>query len=250
MFNPMSLEGKRILVMGASSGIGRAVAILASRLGAHLFITGRNQAALDETLCLMEGASRHKIIVGDLTDEAFIKSLPGECAALDGFVHSAGICRPMPISVVGEKQLLQTMSINYFAFMRLMAVFASGKNVNEGFSAVAVSSVSSSSGWAGGSVYAASKGALESAVRSLAVELAPRKIRVNAVCPANIKTPLSDNLAKATGEKAEESLTQSHPLGFGSPEDVALVISFLLSNASSYMTGTLIPVDGGFLSKQ
>lgn len=249
MFNPMSLEGKKVLVTGASSGIGRAVAIYASRLGADLIMTGRDSSRLEETLSQAEEPSRHKIIAGDLTDEGFIKSLLSDCFSLDGFVHSAGICRPMPISVVGEKQLLQTMRINYFAFMRLMAAFVSGKKINDGFSAVAISSVSSSSGWAGGSVYASSKGAIESAVRSLAVELADKKIRVNAVCPANIKTPLSDNIAKAIGKDADKSLNLAHPLGFGSPEDVAGVVAFLLSDASLYMTGSLVPVDGGYLSK-
>lgn len=249
MFDPMSLDGKKVLVTGASSGIGRACAVYASRLGAKVVITGRRAGELERTLAMMERAGEHAVMPGDLTDAAFSSSIPAVCGPFDGFVHSAGVCFPMPVGVVGEKQLLETMRINHFAFLSLMGSFSSRKNANDGFSAVAVSSVSSSSGWAGGSVYAASKGALEASVRSLAVELSPKGFRVNAVCPANIKTPLSDGMAKATSEKTLSSLENSHPLGFGSPEHVAAVVSFLLSDASAYITGASIPVDGGFLAR-
>lgn len=246
MFNPMSLEGKKVLVTGASSGIGRACAVYASRLGAKVVVTGRRAGELERTLGEMERPGEHLVMPGDLTDSAFASSIPQTCGPFDGFVHSAGICLPMPAGVVREKQLLETMRINHFAFMSLMGAFASRKNANEGFSAVAISSVSSSSGWAGGSVYAASKGALEASVRSLAVELAPKGFRVNAVCPSNIKTPLSESLAALAGGKAVSSLEDSHPSGFGTPEQVASVVSFLLSDASSYMTGACVAVDGGF----
>lgn len=249
MFNPMSLEGKKILVTGASSGIGRSTAVCLSKLGADVVLSSRNAAALEETLSMMERPEAHVVAPGSLAIEDFASSLPLEYAPFDGFVHSAGICRPMPAGVVGERQLLETMGINFFAFMYLMKAFTKRGAAREGFSAVAVSSVSSTSGWAGGSVYSASKGALEGAVRSLAVELAERKFRVNAVCPANIRTSLSDALAKgATGEAAKK-FSSLHPLGFGAPEDVSSVIAFLLSDASSYMTGACVPVDGGFSAR-
>ena len=246
MFNPMSLEGKKVLVTGASSGIGRACAIYASKLGAKVVLVGRNVDALEETRAAMEMPSEHVIVAGDLADHSFASSIPSAYGPFDGFVHSAGICVPMPVGVVGERQLLETMRVNYFAFMGLMSAFSSRKNANEGFSAVAISSVSSSTGWAGGSVYAASKGALESAVRSLAVELAPKKFRVNAVCPSSIKTHLSDSMAKCSGDDAQKAFERSHPFRFGSPEQVASVVAFLLSDASSYMTGSSVAVDGGY----
>ena len=250
----MNLEGKRILVTGASSGIGRAVAVTAANLGATLVLTGRREDALAETRAALVRSETHRIISGDLVEASFAAALPKEATAegpLDGFVHAAGICRAMPIGVVDERLLVESMQVNYFAFMLLMKSLSKKTFVRPGFSAVAVSSVSAEAGWAGGALYAGSKGAISAAVRALAVELAPKGIRVNAVCPSNVQTPLFDALVGSVpGETAKrEALAAKQPLGLGEPEQVAASICFLLSDAASFITGTNLPVDGGYLAQ-
>ena len=253
-FNPMSLEGKRILVTGASSGIGRAVAVFAAKLGASVILSGRRADAIEETRAAMMRPEAHRTIAGDLADAAFAVALPQQAAAegpLDGLVHAAGICPAMPVGVVSEPLLCDSMKVNYYAFMLLMKSFSKRKFANPGFSAVAVSSVSAEVGWAGGSLYAGGKGALSAAVRALALELAPKGTRVNAVCPSNIRTPMFDALAGSAlnDEEALKALKAKQPLGFGEPEQVASAACFLLSAAASFVTGVNLPVDGGYLAQ-
>ena len=255
-YNPMSLEGRRILVTGASSGIGRACAVCAARLGASVVLTGRRLAALEETRALLEGeAARHLVFVGDLADADFAAALPQKvletAGPIDGFVHAAGVGPAMPLGVVAENLIDASLKVNYTAFLLLMKGFARKGFSNAGFSAVAVSSVSAEIGWAGGSVYAGSKGAVSATVRALAVELAPKGIRVNAVCPGYVKTPFFDRVAGAGlgGPDGVARLVAKQPLGLGQPEQVATAACFLLSSASSLMTGVNLPVDGGFLAQ-
>ena len=250
----MRLDGKRVLVTGASSGIGRACALCAARLGATVVLTGRRAAALEETRAQLPEPSVHRVIPGDLAAAAFVSELPGLATAdgpLDGFVHAAGVCAAMPIGVVGETQLAASLQVNYSAFMLLMKQFSKKKFANQGFSAVAVSSVSAAAGWPGGALYAGSKGALSAAVRALALELAPKGMRVNAVCPSHIRTPL---LAALAGSPLSEpsvlaSLAAKQPLGLGEPEQVATAVCFLLGGAASFITGVNLPVDGGYLAE-
>jgi len=244
-----TLDSRRILVTGASSGIGRATAVLAARLGAHVILTGRSAERLDETRRFMPNAELHRAVVGDLADAQFIPELASaavEGGRIDGFVHAAGTCPVMPVSVADARLIGAAMSVNYTAFLLLMRLLTSPRAANEGFSAVAISSVSADAGWAGGSVYAGTKGALNAAVRSLAVELAPRKMRVNAVLPSCIRTPMLDELQKG---KTDAELLSAHPLGFGTPEQVASAACFMLSDASSFITGVGLPVDGGYLAR-
>ena len=250
MNNPMSLEGKRILVTGASSGIGCACAIEAAALGAAVVLTGRRRDALDETWRRMENQGRHQIVDGDVTSSDFVRDLVRVAGKLDGMVHAAGICPALPIALSSEAELINSMKTNYFAFMELMKFYAKKKFANEGFSAVAISSVSAEVGWPGGALYSGSKGALSSAVRALALELAPKGVRVNAVCPSNIKTPMYDGLAGDMNDAAaQEALKARQPLGIGLPEQVAEPVCFLLSDAASFITGVNLPVDGGYLAQ-
>lgn len=253
-FNPMTLSGRRILVTGASSGIGRACAQCAARLGASVILVGRRAQALEETRAVCDGNNTAaSVVVGDLADAAFVRALPemilSSGGPIDGFVHAAGNGPAIPIGVVSEKLLDESMKVNYYAFMLLMQAFSKRRFTNPGFSAVAVSSISASVGWAGGSLYSGSKGALSAAVRSLAVELAPKGMRVNAVCPGYVKTPLFDSVAGAglSGPEGTARLLAKQPLGLGRPDQVATAVCFLLGEAASLITGVNLPVDGGFV---
>lgn len=248
--NLIDLQNKRILVTGASSGIGRACAICAAELGASIVLTGRREDALKETLAQMPDADRHLVFAGDIGEPSFVRSLLGSVAKLDGLVHAAGICPAIPVGVIDSSSIADSMKVNYFAFMELMRLCSKRKYTNDGFSVVAVSSVSAEVGWSGGALYSGSKGALSAAVRALALELAPKGIRVNAVCPSNIKTPMFDSLAGDMNDEAGiAALKAKQPLGIGTPKQVAMPVCFLLSPAASFITGVNLPVDGGYLAQ-
>jgi NAD(P)-dependent dehydrogenase (short-subunit alcohol dehydrogenase family) len=250
MNNQFDLTGKRILITGASSGIGRACAICVAQLGASVVLTGRRESALNDTRVKMIDADRHSVIAGDIGEPSFVQTLLDRVAKIDGLVHAAGICPAIPIGVVDSTYIVESMRVNYFAFMELMRLCSRRKYVNGGFSAVAISSVSSEVGWSGGSLYSGSKGALSAAVRALALELAPKGMRVNAVCPSNIRTPMFDSLAGDMNDEAGlVALKAKQPLGLGSPEQVAWPVCFLLSDAASFITGVNLPVDGGYLAQ-
>lgn len=249
MFNPMSLEGKRILVTGASSGIGRATAIYASRLGATLVLTARREQELEATRSQTERPDAHQVVVGDLTDAAFCAQVVARAGKLDGLVHSAGFSLVAPLGAMPRAKVDEAMRVNVGAFLELMTAAPQSDIRGETFSAVAVSSVSAQAGWAGGAAYAAAKGALSAAVRAMAVELAPKGVRVNAVCPSTIDTPLIAPMKALDPAGFLEKVRRDQPLGMGRPEQVASVLCFLLSDASSFMTGAEIPVDGGYLAR-
>lgn len=244
-----SLEGKRILVTGASSGIGRATAIAAAARGARIVLTARRAAALEETrrLCPGEG---HRVVAGDLTDSAFLDGLLASGAPFDGLAHVAGVCPIEPVSAFALARAEAAMRINCLCFVELVRRLARPACHARGFSAVAVSSVSAAVGWNGGAVYCATKGALSASVRALAVELAPRGMRVNAVCPSNVQTPMFEaGAGRMMDDAARAALLKRQPLGLGEPEQVALPICFLLSDAASFVTGVNLPVDGGYLAQ-
>ena len=219
--SPFGLQGKTILITGASSGIGRACAVCAASLGASIIATGRRYMALQETILNCEGTG-HQIEVGDIADPEFVKKLVEKAGKIDGLVHAAGIAPMCPMGMLSEDHIESVMRTN---------------------------SVSAESGWGGGVVYCGSKGALSSSVRALSMELAPKGIRVNAVCPSNIRTPLYESGAsEMNDEVALKELLKKQPLGLGEPEQVAWPVCFLLGDASSFITGVNMPVDGGYLA--
>jgi len=242
-FNPFSLNGKTILVTGASSGIGRATAILCSQMGARVVITGRNEARLQETLDSLSGEGNIQI-AADLTDEGLRKRLVEEIPALDGIVHCAGIGHRKPCKAINAEDIATVMNANFNAAVLLQACLLAKKKVNKGSSIVFVSSRTAEIPTVANALYSASKGALKSYAKCLSLELAPRAVRVNCICPAMVWTPLVLNEGVTEGELQAEQA--KYPLKrYGKPKDIANLAVFLLSDASSWMTGSCIDITGG-----
>ena len=246
--SPFGLDGKRILVTGASSGIGRACAICAANLGAVVIATGRRVDALKETIARCAGKN-HQIEAGDIADVEFVKQLVEKSGKIDGLVHAAGVGPMCSVGMLTQDHVESVMRTNYYSFLELMKFYSKSKYRNGNLSVVAISSVSAESGWGGVVAYCGSKGALSSSVRALAMELASKGVRINAVCPSNIRTPLYETGASDMNDDvALKELLKKQPLGLGEPEQVAWPVCFLLSDASSFITGVNMPVDGGYLA--
>lgn len=252
MINPMNLTDKRILVTGASSGIGRETSILLSKLGAHVIMIARRLPQLKETFTNLEGTD-HKYYSYDLSDtngiDEYIQKVISENGKLDGFVHSAGVGSSRPLKMLKPDYVDEVMRINFYSFIEIVRCITKKGNFNEGMSIVGVSSVASLQGNQSKTVYCASKAAMDAAVRCMAKELSSKKIRVNTVMPGLIKTPIFDTfLDQGLDSEDAKNVMARQYLGVGETIDVANTIAFLLSNASKFVTGTSIAVDGGRLS--
>lgn len=249
MLNPMDMTGRTVLVTGASSGIGRETALLLSRLGARVIATGRDRARLTETMEALEG-SGHRDVIIDLTDiEAipnWIKGLAAECGPLHGLVHSAGIVYNRPLKITTRKEIDATFGINVDAAIMLAKGFRQRGCAAPGSSIVYLSSVAALHGIPALGIYSASKGALVSMTRTLAVELAREKLRVNCICGGLVKTPMADGLPSVVSPEQYDALMREIPLGLGSPLDIAHSIAFLLADTGRWITGAALVVDGGY----
>jgi NAD(P)-dependent dehydrogenase (short-subunit alcohol dehydrogenase family) len=245
MYNPFSLVGKNILVTGASSGIGRATAIECSKMGATIVITGRNELRLKETLSLLDG-DNHKMIVADITDDAQLDDLVECCPSLDGLVNNAGINEIVMTQSIKRNNLMKVMETNTLAPILLTQRLLKKKKLTRGGSIVFTGSISGTCVCGGGNVlYSTSKGAIHGFVKNAALDLSIKGIRVNEVCPGMINTHILDN--SSIDEEQLKIEAQKYPLKrFGQPEEVAYGIIYLLSDASSFTTGTSIVIDGGF----
>lgn len=243
VFNPFSLESKTILVTGASSGIGRGIAITCSKMGASVIINGRSIAKLQETFSLMEG-DRNTIVAGDLTDKTSLMEIVGKLPKLDGIVHCAGIGQRMPCKDLTDNDICQVMDVNFKAPVLLQAEILRQKKINKGASVVFIASIASWSPSMGNSMYSASKGAIISYANCLSLELAPRKIRVNCISPAMVWTDLIQN--EAVDEEQLKEDEKRYPLKrYGQPEDIANLAVYMLSDASTWMTGSNVKISGG-----
>jgi NAD(P)-dependent dehydrogenase (short-subunit alcohol dehydrogenase family) len=240
MTSLIDFTNHRFLVTGGSSGIGRRTAQELAALGADVIITGRDVQRLNETLASL-GPGDHQMFAGDLTDYTNITALVDACGPLNGVVHATGRSGKAPLKLVSEKLLNEVMGTNFASPILLTQRLLAKSKIIPGGSIVFVASISAHTGTAGVGPYSASKAALLGFLRPAALELAPKKIRINALSPALVRTEMF------RPEEADwlNEQEKRYPFGLGRPEDIAYAAAFLLSNAASYMTGQTIIMDGG-----
>ena len=232
-----------IVVTGASSGIGRGIAVACSQMGARVIINGRNERKLQETLSLMDD-TKNIVMQGDLTDSATLASLVGSLPKLDGIVHCAGIGERTLCKNITEADVDKMLGVNFKAPVMLQTEILRQKKINKQASIVFIASIANDSPSIGNALYSASKGAIIAYANCLQLELAPRQIRVNCISPAMVWTDLIFK-----GGVTEEELKideQKYPLKrYGQPEDIANLAVYLLSDASAWMTGSNLKITGG-----
>jgi NAD(P)-dependent dehydrogenase (short-subunit alcohol dehydrogenase family) len=241
----LEFSNRKILVTGASSGIGRACALALLAAGAEVAAVGRNEPTLADL-----GLPASRLFLADLTDEAQVKALTLRIKAvsgpLDGCIFAAGIHTFRPFFMESFADIQRPWALNFQGNLGLLAQLLKSRLLAKGSSLVLFSSAAARKAGSGAVSYAASKGAIESATRALALELAPQRIRINAISAGVVRTPMSESfLSKLTTEQVA-ALEARHPMGFGSPEDIAGPAMFLLSSQASWITGAILSVDGGY----
>jgi NAD(P)-dependent dehydrogenase (short-subunit alcohol dehydrogenase family) len=244
VYNPFSIKDKKILVTGASSGIGKSIAIECAKLGAKVVITGRDITRLALTFQMLQGEG-HIQLICDITSEEDINSLCNNIEKLDGVVNVAGIMKPKPFQFLTKKDIDFVMETNFLGPVLLTNQLLRKRVINKNASIVFVSSVTGVlCSFIGGSSYGASKGAINGIIKGIALELAPRGIRVNSVTPGMISTGIFNDSGITEEDMARDRLR--YPLGrYGNTEDVAFAVVYLLSDASSWVTGANLLIDGG-----
>jgi NAD(P)-dependent dehydrogenase (short-subunit alcohol dehydrogenase family) len=248
MFNPFSLTGKTILVTGASSGIGRGIAIECSKMGAKLVINGRNIDRLQETFSMLQGDG-HKQLIADLSKQEGIEKLVDDIPVINGYVHSAGIPKICAVKFINRQTIEEIMNVNTIAPILLTSLLLKKKKMSKGSSIVLIASISGVCvANTGEAPYSATKGALSGFTKSAAYELAAQGTRVNTICPGLVPT----NILKLSNtvfseEQLKETMYGRYPLKrVGTPEDIANGAIYLLSDASSWVTGINLIIDGGY----
>lgn len=250
-YNPFSLEGKKILVTGASSGIGRTTAIECSKMGATVYITARNEARLKETFDSLDRsfALDHQMILAELSNENGIAALVDALPALEGVSLNAGIVKTLPVKFINNDDLSEVLNVNMVGPVLLTQRLLKKKKLSKGSSVVFTSSIGGVMiSTIGNTMYGISKGGLNAFMKGFALEMAKSGIRGNSVNPGLVSTNIL-----AAGTISDDQLKENvskYPLGrLGKPEDIAHAIIYLLSDASSWVTGHTLVVDGGVILK-
>lgn len=250
--NPLLMEGATVLVTGASSGIGRMIAVLLSSLKARVILAGRNTKRLEETREQMAG-SGHLVEAFDLTAldliPGWVKRIAGETGPIAGLVHSAGIHQAIPLRVLTSEKVDEVLRANVSAAIMLVKGFRQKGCCSSPASVVLLSSVAGLTGQPAVSVYAASKAAIVGFTRSAAMELAAERVRVNCIAPGFVATEMTAGLRQKLTAEQYKAIEASHPLGIGTPLDVAYATAFLLSETGRWITGATLVVDGGFTAQ-
>ena len=244
-YNPFSLASKTVLITGASSGIGRETALECAHMGASVVLTGRDRDRLDETMSLIEGNDKASIIA-DLTVADDVERLIEALPSLDGAVLCAGNSMTLPLQFGTRDKFDDMFDINFFAPVELLRLLYKKKRLNKGASVVLIASIGGTHSFMpGNGIYGASKAALNSVMKYAAREFASRRIRVNSICPGMVDTPLIHRGTITEEQLAEDA--KRYPLGrYGKPSDIAHGAVYLLGDASSWLTGHDLVIDGGF----
>lgn len=251
MSPPFHLTNKNILITGASSGIGRQCAISCSRMGANVILLGRDEERLEETRSQLSSGAESLCFSVDLTHfgqvAETIATTVKELGPLHGLVQSAGISTTLPLRSLQPEKVEHYLRTNVTTAIELCRLATKKANLSpEGASIVLLSSVMAEVGEVGKTAYSLTKGALLAGMRSMALELAPKKVRVNCVSPGVVRSPMSQRAVYSQSEEARQRIESLHPLGLGEPEDVANACIYLLSDAARWVTGTNLIVDGGY----
>ena len=246
----ISLAGKIIFITGASSGIGRACAMRCAELGARVALVARREDKLNETAAALTGDG-HRIFPCDVAHldrlETLVQTIVDAMGPVAGFVHAAGISTRLPLKSLRPDHWQESFIVNATsAFEITRHLQRRGRFPESGASHVYIGSVMASLGQPAKAAYCAAKAALLNGARAVALELAPRNIRVNVVSPGAVRTEMYENLRNTLPADAHEQVINAHPLGLGEPEDVSAATAFLLSDHARWITGTNLLVDGGY----
>lgn len=249
MFKLVDLSNKHILITGASSGIGREVALLVNKLGAKVSLIGRKKDLLESLIQDLQGGE-NQFYEFDVTNFNDIDNLVSRIVAtnglIDGFVHSAGIEMTRPLKMLKIEHYREVFDINTISALEITKSITKNTNISTNASIIYISSIVGILGQPGKTAYSASKGALIAAAKCLALELAPKGIRVNTILPALVETDMSSKILASFSEEGKNNILKMHPLGFGRPIDIANSAAFLLSSAARWITGSEFLIDGGY----